>query len=123
MTRALIALSLLVAGCGAEQAATPAGPATNLLVTVDADGTGPRAAKESRVRCEDGSPCAADAVSAHAFEPVNPRQACTDIFGGPQTALVTGTLRGKPVSARFRRDNGCQIARWEAAAPLLGDVR
>ena len=51
------------------------------------------------------------------------RRVCTDIFGGPQTATVEGTIRGKAVSARFARRNGCEIARWEAASPLLDRVR
>ena len=39
--------------------------------------------------------------------------ACTEIYGGPQRALVTGRLRGHRVRARFDRHDGCQIARWE----------
>jgi hypothetical protein len=46
--------------------------------------------------------------------------ACTMIFGGPQVATVKGTWRGKPVDARFARDNGCEIARWNKAKPLIG---
>ena len=37
---------------------------------------------------------------------------CTQIYGGPQTALVTGRLDGRRVRARFDRHNGCEIARW-----------
>jgi hypothetical protein len=54
-----------------------------------------------------------------AFAPV-PRDAiCTMIYGGPQEALVTGTLRGKRLTARFSRANGCQIARWDRVAFLF----
>jgi hypothetical protein len=44
---------------------------------------------------------------------VPPATACTEIYGGSQVALVTGTVAGERVWARLRRDDGCQIARWE----------
>jgi hypothetical protein len=119
MVRAVIVLCLLLAGCGTEEPGA-GGSSTKLLVTVDADGPKGAAAPSSReVRCSDTSGCAAERVPASAYQPVQPRKVCTDIFGGPQTAEVTGTLRGKPVSARFSRQNGCEIDRWQAAKPLL----
>ena len=45
--------------------------------------------------------------------------ACTQIYGGPQQALVTGRFRGALVRARFNRRNGCQIERWNRMAFLL----
>lgn len=53
------------------------------------------------------------------FTPVSPDAMCTEIFGGPQTATVTGTFRGDPVNAEFSRTNGCEIARWDRHAALL----
>jgi hypothetical protein len=53
------------------------------------------------------------------FAPVPPDAMCTEIYGGPQTATVTGTLRGEPVHTRFSRTDGCQIARWDKHAALL----
>lgn len=53
------------------------------------------------------------------FAPVPPDTMCTEIYGGPQTATVTGTFRGEPVDAEFSRTDGCQIARWDAHAALL----
>jgi hypothetical protein len=118
--RALIVLTcLLLAGCGAQEERPAASSAsTSLLVIVDADGDGPGAPKQAR--CSEGS---CPAVPAAAFEPASKRMACTDIYGGPQTASVEGTLRGRAVSARFTRQNGCEIARWQRAEPLLGTVR
>jgi hypothetical protein len=112
--RALIVLCLLLAGCGAEDRTAAPAPATSLVVTVDADGNGPDAPKQAR--CS-GAGC--PEVPARAFDPVSKRMACTDIYGGPQTATVTGTLRGKAVSARFSRRNGCEVSRWQLALPLL----
>ncbi len=45
--------------------------------------------------------------------------ACTQVYGGAQTATVTGTWRGERVDARYARNDGCQIARWDRIAPLL----
>jgi len=49
---------------------------------------------------------------AHPFAPVPPGTACTEIYGGPQEALVTGTFRGVRIRARFNRRDGCEIDRW-----------
>ena len=51
--------------------------------------------------------------------PVAGDVACTQIYGGPETAEVTGSFRGEPVDARFNRTNGCEIDRWERLLPLL----
>jgi hypothetical protein len=36
--------------------------------------------------------------------------------------LVTGRFRGREVSSRFSRTDGCEIARWRTMAALLGGV-
>ena len=46
------------------------------------------------------------------FAPTPLNVACTDIYGGPQEALVTGRFRGGLVRAHFGRKDGCEIARW-----------
>ena len=53
------------------------------------------------------------------FEPTPGDVACTQQYGGPETATVTGTFKGEQVDAKFSRQNGCEIARWEDALPLL----
>ena len=53
------------------------------------------------------------------FAPVPPDEICTQIYGGPQEALVTGSFRGHAVRARFNRKNGCEIARWNRVRFLL----
>jgi hypothetical protein len=54
------------------------------------------------------------------FAPVPEDAICTMIDGGPATAEVTGEWAGKPVDAEFNRSNGCEIARWDRLATLLG---
>jgi hypothetical protein len=55
------------------------------------------------------------------FFPVpGPPRACTQQYGGPQVAVVTGWFEGRAVNATFTRTDGCEIARWQAMAPLFG---
>jgi len=43
---------------------------------------------------------------------------CTQIYGGPQEALVTGRYRGEKVSTVLSLRDGCQIGRWQRVAFL-----
>ena len=55
------------------------------------------------------------------FFPVpGPPKLCTQQYGGPQVAVVTGHYLGREVHCEFSRTDGCEIARWRALAPLLG---
>jgi hypothetical protein len=53
------------------------------------------------------------------FQPIRQGVSCTQIYGGPAVARVTGRFRGNRVWAEFRRRDGCEIARWERLGPLL----
>src|SRR5262249_52334124 len=53
------------------------------------------------------------------FAPVRPNSLCTEIYGGPQVALVRGMILGRRISASFTRTDGCQIARWNRVAFLF----
>ncbi|MBM9508997.1 hypothetical protein [Actinacidiphila acididurans] len=46
-------------------------------------------------------------------------QACSMIYGGPQTATVTGMWRGHHIHEDYRRTNGCEVARWSRMVPAL----
>lgn len=67
---------------------------------------------------------ALEALRLHAeavfFPQPGPPQMCTQQYGGPQVAVVTGRYRGRDVNREFSRTDGCEIARWRAMAPLLG---
>lgn len=56
------------------------------------------------------------------FPPPGPPKMCTQQYGGPQVAVVTGWFRGREVHSTFSRTDGCEIARWRAMMPLLGGV-
>jgi len=127
----------LVAGCGTigsggdvtvepgpDSGATQAGT-TELTITVSA-GRG-RGERTYSLVCDPAGGDHPDPEAAcrllrelkDPFAPVPPDAMCTEIYGGPQTATVTGRLRGEPVNARFSRTDGCQIARWDKHAALL----
>ncbi len=45
--------------------------------------------------------------------------ACTEQYGGPDVAHVVGTIDGRLVDTRFHRADGCGIADWDLAQPIL----
>ncbi|TLM75168.1 serine protease inhibitor [Pseudarthrobacter sp. NamB4] len=56
------------------------------------------------------------------FPRPGPPKLCTQQYGGPQVAVVTGTFHGRTVESVFTRTDGCEISRWKAMAPLLGSA-
>ena len=56
------------------------------------------------------------------FPKPGPPKMCTQQYGGPQVAVVTGWFSARRVNSTFSRTDGCEIARWRAMAPLLGGV-
>src|SRR5919204_3365219 len=63
--------------------------------------------------------CRRLAALDHPFAPTPPGTACSQIFAGPQVALVTGRYRGRRVYARFSRRNGCETERWNRVRVLF----
>lgn len=45
---------------------------------------------------------------------------CTQQYGGPQTASITGDVNGTSVRAAFALTDGCEISRWKTAQDILG---
>ncbi|WP_372594110.1 SSI family serine proteinase inhibitor [Actinotalea sp.] len=115
---------------GPSPSAPDVAAATSLTVVLDETGTGPTTT--TTLTCDPlggthpdaAAACAAieAAGGASAFDPVPPRTACTEQYGGPQTATVRGTVDGTPVNADFDRTNGCEISRWDRLAVLLGSA-
>lgn len=122
------ALALVLAACGGEEeaetgAAEDVGPAAELTIVVT-DGTGKR---EATLECDpDGGThprpeeaCRALAANVGALEPVPEDVACTQQYGGPERARITGTLSGREVDAELSRSNGCEISRWDHLEVVL----
>jgi hypothetical protein len=122
---ALICVSL--AACGDEARSAGPGGVAKLTVRVDGDGRGPTKARTLELTCatadESDACAAASKLSAADLRPTPPDTACTQIYGGPETASIKGTLNGEPVDATFKRSDGCEIKRWQTASPLLDEVR
>jgi Subtilisin inhibitor-like len=123
LTGALVAL----AACSDDGDVAAGTAQTALTITVDL-GNG-SAAQEWALTCDPPggthpqpeAACAAlGAVDPTVFGPVGPGQACTQIYGGPETATIRGTWNGQPVDASFARNDGCEIARWDAVGEILG---
>jgi hypothetical protein len=121
---ALTACAAIAAGCG-EDSDGPA-PAddssTELTVTVDPDGTGGEQARVAEVACPGDEQAVCDAVAATPDDPgapIDPQTPCTEVYGGPDSLFVEGTLRGEPIESAFSRENGCEIERFDRLAELL----
>jgi hypothetical protein len=137
LRRAVAVSSLCVlAGCGTgaggDVATEPApdggaGPDGQTRLTVVVTAAPQRAERTYTLVCDPPGGDHPDATGAcralarmkDPFAPVPSGAMCTEIYGGPQTATVTGTLRGEPVDARFSRTDGCQISRWDRHAAVL----
>ncbi len=66
--------------------------------------------------------CAAIKANPDILAPSKPTssQACTQQYGGPQKATITGVVDGVAVDSSFARTNGCEISAWDAAKDVLG---
>ena len=127
-------IALAVTAVLAATLAAPAGatPLDRLSVTFWPEGR-PGVAETWSLHCRPAGgthparagSCRTLARLADPFAPVPRDAVCTQIYGGPQEALVTGTFRGRRVWARFKLRDGCEIARWNRLSPLLpaGGVR
>jgi hypothetical protein len=53
------------------------------------------------------------------FAPPRKDVQCTQIYGGPQVAIISGTFRGNKVWAKLSATDGCQIARTQQLGFLV----
>jgi hypothetical protein len=133
-TRPLVALlvaALAVAGVGCgDDSSSGDSQTVNLKVRV-ADGNGKVA--EGSLECDGGSAkgggflqdgaeqhCS-DALAMEKLLTTQPAsdRVCTQLYGGPQTARITGTFGAQDVARSLKRTNGCEIEDWKQADALL----
>ena len=128
----VLAVAAAAAGCGGGTSDGDAGGAdpgasTRLAIEIRPSGPGGPFAQHT-LQCDPPAGSIPDAAGAcekldelgdSIFAPLPDDVACTDIYGGPQIATVSGTLDGEAVSTRFTRTDGCQIERWDRAEFLL----
>lgn len=121
------------AGCGDDNTGQPSAPAhgkgTALELTLDADGPGGEKATTATVDCPDPPRPGPDELCGKAllldpedFEPVPADAACTELYGGPDTLTVTGTVDGEAVDGTFTRENGCEVDRFDNWSAVLHEL-
>ena len=122
----LLLCLLMAAGCGSstggDAAEPPPQPRYDLQITYWPEGKDGES-RTATLTCDPNGgthPDAAKACAAldahpEALHPVPGDMACTEIYGGDQVALVEGS----GIHAVLSRSNGCEIARWDALAPVV----
>ncbi|MBN9099540.1 MULTISPECIES: SSI family serine proteinase inhibitor [unclassified Pseudonocardia] len=122
-TAALLLAALVLAACGSTARERSASRLT--VTVVDDVGAAPRT---WTLTCDPpggdhpqpAAACAAVDAAGDPFAPKPADVACTEIYGGPQTATIVGTWRGTPVNAGYERTDGCEINRWNTLAAVFG---
>ena len=127
--------ALLLAACGgggdgsSDAAGSPGAAERNLVVDYDPGDGSP--VQRFTLLCGDAAqgdhpePAAACARVLRMNEPFAPLASdriCTEVFGGPQTARVTGTWQGEEVDVLLSREDGCAIDQWDALVPLVPEI-
>ena len=124
---ATVGLLILSAGCSSTPPDVASGITTvTVTVTPAADGSG--SVSTHHLVCDPPfgdyidptTACATlKSVDINVFSPVPVGSVCTAIYGGPEKAVVNGTVNGRIVKSTFSRENGCEIARWNAIKGIL----
>lgn len=125
MRAALLVLLLVLSGCAGTEETVSTEPRTSLEITYTAD----EGAEPERwtLTCDPTGGTHPDATAAcrdldraaEPFAPIPADAVCTEIYGGPQTAVVRGTHHGERVDLELSRVNGCFIDQWERLGALL----
>jgi subtilisin inhibitor-like len=126
-TALLIAVVIAAVGCGASQGTAGSTPETELTISFWPQGRGTEAPERWTLRCDPagGTLPRAAAVCRQLYAMTKPfaRRAknlvCTDQYGGPQQAVIAGTLRGDRVWVLIGMRNGCEISRAKRLAFLV----
>jgi hypothetical protein len=122
---------LAAVGCGSASSApaesAAAEPVTSLAISFWDEGRDQGEPKRWTLRCgpvggthtRRASACTRLGSLQRPFAPPQKDLLCTQIFGGPQQALITGKHRGQRVWAQLSLTDGCQIARFQKLAFLV----
>ena len=132
-------LLLLLVGCAApagsgSDAASSSSPSdavadNELTIVLDrGDGTEPERYTLTCVDVPGGDHPDASGACAHLegledpFAPLPADMACTEQYGGPETARITGSWQAEDVDVELSRTDGCRISQWESLGPVLPPV-
>jgi hypothetical protein len=119
---ALLALLVLVAGCGSDGSGGSGEPRYDLTISYWPAGRGGEE-RSATLTCDPDGGTHPDPNGAcddllqneDALRPVAGDVACTEIYGGPQLA----TISGSGVQSTLSRSNGCEISRWDALRAVV----
>ena len=121
---ALLALAV-VAGCGGGSG-DGGNAKIDLKLTLWPTGTNGdsvtwtlRCAPAGGTHTQAASACRKLGTMSSPFAPIPKDAACTDQYGGPQVALVTGFFRGRALWVQLANRNGCEIARFTRLSFLV----
>lgn len=135
----LLLLLLLLTGCGATTGTGPPGGSgsagqdslaaeSSRRLTVEFDAGDGSPAQTWTLTCDgtpDGTHPEAEAACAHLLSmeaplaPLPDDLMCTEIYGGPQTARISGRWEGQPVELTLARSNGCLMSQWDSLVPVV----
>jgi hypothetical protein len=128
--RVAVVIAALVAavGCGAGSSATTTVTSrTSLSITVWPEGRAEGNPTKWTLRCSPAGgtlprpaeACRKLAAMPSPFAPPRKGLVCTEQYGGPQQAVVTGTHQARRVWIALAARNGCEISRWKRLAFLV----
>ena len=126
MRVALLIAVLAAAFGGASQGAAGSTPDTQLTISVWPEGRGAGAATKWTLRCNPATGTLPRPVAScgrllgmtKPFAPIRKDVMCTDLYGGPQQAIITGTYKGNRIWVLLAARNGCEISRAKRLAFL-----
>jgi hypothetical protein len=108
-----VLLALALAACGDDE--EPAAPADATQLDVEVTNA---ASQPIRMTLRCGGTCDTARLDEALTE--DPERACTQQYGGPEKAHVTGSVNGRPVDITLARSDGCGIAAYEALFASFG---
>ena len=119
-----------VVGCGASSAGTSQS-STELRISFFPEGRSEGDRTLWTLRCaptggtlpKRGAACQKLDRMKNPFAPLPKDLQCTEVYGGPEQTLITGTHNGRKVWVMLGLRNGCEIARWRKLAFLMNSSR
>ena len=118
---------LVACGAGSSTASATESPSTQLKIAYWSEGIGEGPAKTWTLRCNpaggtlirSAAACRRLAALANPFARPKLDQMCTQQYGGPDQAQITGMYRGRRIWVALSLTDGCQIARFRALGFLI----
>ena len=136
-TLAVAVAASLVVGCGSAASSSGASQAeeTSLRISFWAEGNDEARTtdkpKQWTLRCDpaggthpqDADACRKLKAQSQPFRPLRKDLMCTQQYGGPQEAVITGTYQGRPVFVSLSLTDGCRISRFKRLQFLVPGFR